>query len=419
MVLLNMATPTDEQIKHVQINISNEMDWLNHVHDYIQDIINEVYLKVSEDPSPDPGQSFVDNLLFGLITGGIGSIPFPGSKIIGSFLGGMFHSYVNNPPPSLKGAAASVWDRFDKSFLAANDELSTYYNNVAANWDKSFTDPLGNTVKISDLDKTDFPGKTDENYQKLTDAAVAAYKLGLTKKLLPLKWRIIPDPRGVFIQSKNERADFDTESASFVKMHQAYHPTGWTTTGGYGCPEKGYMFIEPFLGTGSVVFPGEAPDDLCNWLFIDDGFGHTLNPDGLVKRHDVFWSWGLKGSLTGPVFGQGPGGDPVTVEEVEVTKADRTLIRKWHVHFGRNPRKDEEQKLIDKALADQSFLRDLIKEPKKTISKETGIEFPSYVNVEVIQERAEDYKMIVPFAGRPKGKKGLWRRFFEWVASIF
>lgn len=414
-----MAAPTDEQIKHVQTNLSNQMDWINHVHDYLQDIINEVYLKVSEDPTPDPGQTFVDNLIFGLISGGISSIPFPGSRIIGNFLGGMFHHYVTDPPPSLKGAAGSVWDRFDKSFLAANDDLSSYYNNVAADWDKTFTDPLGNTVKISDLDNTDVPGKTDQDYQKLTDAAVAAYKLNLTKELLPLKWKIIGDPRGVFIKSKNEKADFETFAGSFVKVNQAFHPTGYTTTGGYGCPEKGYMFIEPSLGTGSVLFPGNAPDDLCNWLFIDDGFGHTLNPDGLVKRYDVFWNWGLPGSLTGPIFGQGPGGDPVTAAVEEVSKEDRTLVRKWHVHFGRNPRKDEEQKLIDKALSNQDFLVELMRKPKETIAKEVGLEFPSYVKVEVIQERAEDYKMVIPFAGRPKGKKGLWRRFFEWMARIF
>ncbi len=39
-----------------------------------------------------------------------------------------------------------------------------------------------------------------------------------------------------------------------------------------------------------------VPDDFCNWLFKDDGFGNIVNPTGIATREDVFRNWGLEGS---------------------------------------------------------------------------------------------------------------------------
>jgi hypothetical protein len=39
-----------------------------------------------------------------------------------------------------------------------------------------------------------------------------------------------------------------------------------------------------------------VPDDFCNWLFKDDGFGNIVNPTGIATREDVFVNWGLEGS---------------------------------------------------------------------------------------------------------------------------
>jgi hypothetical protein len=39
-----------------------------------------------------------------------------------------------------------------------------------------------------------------------------------------------------------------------------------------------------------------ASEDLCNYLFKDDGFGNVINPDAVAMRQDVFENWGLEGS---------------------------------------------------------------------------------------------------------------------------
>ena len=39
-----------------------------------------------------------------------------------------------------------------------------------------------------------------------------------------------------------------------------------------------------------------ASEDLCSYLFKDDGFGNVINPDGVAMRQDVFENWELEGS---------------------------------------------------------------------------------------------------------------------------
>jgi len=39
-----------------------------------------------------------------------------------------------------------------------------------------------------------------------------------------------------------------------------------------------------------------ASESLCNFLFIDDGFGNVINENGVAMRQDVFENWGLEGA---------------------------------------------------------------------------------------------------------------------------
>jgi len=39
-----------------------------------------------------------------------------------------------------------------------------------------------------------------------------------------------------------------------------------------------------------------AKESLCQYLFKDDSFGNTINPDGVATRKEVFEQWGLEGS---------------------------------------------------------------------------------------------------------------------------
>lgn len=417
-----MAGPSQQQVKNVQENVQNMMDWTNHLHSYLQDIINETYDYISLNAATDPGQTFVDNLIYGMITGGIGRIP--GLGILGGFLGGMFHSYVTSPPPSLKGVLAGVWDRFDKSFLQANQDLAEIYNDVAGKWTQSYTNPAdGKKVPVSSWgDKVTVPSKTSDQYQTMTDDAVQAYKVGLAKTLLKDRYQVVSDPQGVFEPGKS-----DADAIAFIKKWETYNPAyymqaGHDTGGSPICPQKGYTYVEPFLGYGSSdpMFAHAMPKETCNWLMKDDGWGTVTNPDGLATRAEVFCEWGLKCSMdinkVGKIAAHGydvPDGcigqKGFARPAPEMTDEERELDLKraelWHAKFAERPRVELEQAIIDKALEDSVFYYELVKRPRKTVEEFLGWDFPEHVEFETIVERGGEYKMILPWAGRQHRRK--------------
>lgn len=401
---MSLGDPTPDQITLAQTNINNCMDWINHCHDYMQDVINEVYSKVSEDPSSDPGQSFANNLIDDLLWG-IGGVSFPGNAFVSAFLANLFWSYVSNPPPSLQGVIGDVWARFDKSFLQANDDLATIYADVAGHWNDTFKNPVtGEETAVSGFGdgSVTMPAKDAPLFQTMTDSAIADYRLALAKQLLPAKWFVVGDPKGWFVKDGNSAF-----IANYLKQYwgnfQAYYFTYHSDTGGEICPEKGITILENFLGTGSSdpMFAGKAPDDLCNWLFKDDGYGRTTNASGLAMRHDVFCNWGLKNSL--PASAPNVGGTFAATASTTVdVEAEKIKAHDWHSLFDSIPRKELEQRVIEMACRDPNFLRMLMKNPKEAIEKFLDVQFPEGSNFEVIQETPGNYKMVIPLIGRPK-----------------
>ena len=192
-----------------------------------------------------------------------------------------------------------MWERFDATYLQANSDLSNIYAHVADNWNNTYTNPVtGVVVHVSDLGTgvASMPAKDDPLFQSMTDTALAAYKVSLTKQTLKNKWSVLQDPKGRF--EKEKKASVIKWIHKFVKAHPAYMVTYHKDTGGNIIPEKGYMILENFLGTGSNYYTaGTAPGDLCNWLFQDDGYGTVTNEKGIATRHDVFYNWGLHNSL--------------------------------------------------------------------------------------------------------------------------
>lgn len=396
-----MANPTNDQIKQVQTNVSNLMDWINHVHDYLQDVINEVYDKVSESPDYDPMQQFVTNLMDSALWS-IGSIDFPGAGVVSSFLGTFFGSYSGpSTPPSLKGTFGSVWERFDKTFLQANSDLSVIYGDVAGNWNNTYTNPVTGAVShVSDLGtgQVNMPAKTDKLFQTMTDTAVAAYRFSLTKQTLGGKWQVIQDEKGFFeAWSESQISSF---AKSFVPQHPSYMVTYDPTTGGsLLSPQKGYMILENHLGTG---YFSEAPDDLCNWLFQDDGYGGTTNANGIAQRKDVFYHWGLQGSLTAVSQAIDD-----TSGARSISPADQVNAASWVQLFEQKPRQEVEQQVILKAQQDPAFRNQLLSDPKSALVPLLGLTLPDFINLEVIQETPNTFIMALPLIGAPDASQAV------------
>lgn len=59
-------------------------------------------------------------------------------------------------------------------------------------------------------------------------------------------------------------------------------------------------------------------------------------------------------------------------------------------------RKQLEQQIIEKAMKDESFRKQLIEDPKFILEQETGIRIPSSLNITVLEEDPQTFYLILP-----------------------
>jgi hypothetical protein len=59
-------------------------------------------------------------------------------------------------------------------------------------------------------------------------------------------------------------------------------------------------------------------------------------------------------------------------------------------------RKKLENQIIEKAMKDDSFRMQLLKDPKNTFERETGITLPGSLTVHVLQEDQETVYLVLP-----------------------
>ncbi len=63
---------------------------------------------------------------------------------------------------------------------------------------------------------------------------------------------------------------------------------------------------------------------------------------------------------------------------------------------GSQMRKDLEAKVIAKACADEAFKKSLIASPRSAMEQEFGIKLPASVNVQVVEESADNLYLVLP-----------------------
>ena len=60
-------------------------------------------------------------------------------------------------------------------------------------------------------------------------------------------------------------------------------------------------------------------------------------------------------------------------------------------------RKEIEAELIEKALKDSEFKNNLINNPKDVLSNEFNINIPDSININIIEEKANEVTLVIPF----------------------
>ena len=132
--------PTQQQLDNVKNNALHITDFINHLHDYFQDVINEVFSKIDQEVSYDAGQAWV-SLVYGLTMAGFADVELKGSDTFASFMSTILSSYENNTPSEegLNGTIGDVWLRLSKTFLQANDDLALIATNPEKHWNTSYS----------------------------------------------------------------------------------------------------------------------------------------------------------------------------------------------------------------------------------------------------------------------------------------
>ena len=64
-----------------------------------------------------------------------------------------------------------------------------------------------------------------------------------------------------------------------------------------------------------------------------------------------------------------------------------------------------ERQIIERATTDSSFRQQLISDPKGTLEGELGVTLPAGVNVQVLEESASDYYLVLPPSGAAAGSE--------------
>lgn len=59
-------------------------------------------------------------------------------------------------------------------------------------------------------------------------------------------------------------------------------------------------------------------------------------------------------------------------------------------------RKQIENQLIEKAMKDETFRKQLLEKPKEIIEKETGIKIPEKIRVGVVEEKPNEVFLVLP-----------------------
>ena len=80
-------------------------------------------------------------------------------------------------------------------------------------------------------------------------------------------------------------------------------------------------------------------------------------------------------------------------------------------------RKQLEEKLIAKAMKDETFRKNLLENPKAAIEEETGIKLPESINLKVVEENPSTFYLILPPKINPETEDELSEAELEMVSG--
>lgn len=308
---------------------------------FIDDIVNynnailiEIYGKLQQDVAKDPKQSTISKLLTRAYETVERKLGIP--DVIG-FYKGLNVEYNLSPPPALLGDFSDIAERFRMTYLQMRTKLAQIYDNP-----EKYADEVYGQFQVGNMSTINFPEYGSLNFNTLLvtfnnafrleivrDELVKHYRIGFTyfvsqpqiKLLNPetsrftelnvKSWRgpfgnngiSTTIPERSFGLAKGERITRDTfekNVTAFLERVPGVYIEKYDRPHGIAYQE--YCLVGNWVEYGQCTWTllssanKETALRLSNWLFIDDGFGNIMNPNGVAYRKDVFTNWGIEGS---------------------------------------------------------------------------------------------------------------------------
>jgi len=325
-----MSSPTPDQINKVKTNINNIISYNRDVLINANIKLNNAYNLLNQTNTNDLGMQIAINFIGGEFWA-IGSFFGPAGAVIANVLAGIVTSYATNTPPNLVNSFSTLSLRIETTINQISQDLSEYYKDPAANWDKtfsgSFTTPFETKTvsgKLSDLSTIDFPTQDDPQYYTMLNSCIFSFDQNIWSVFL--KNCVI-----TFYDEDHDpmyRLPCDTNAwdNEWLPKNKAFYHTWkyYDDTDCYGNHTQFYIRNEYNLGYGASMFDTNSINDTaCDYLFINYS-SDTENQNGLFKRDFVFTKLNIP-TATQHIHNTTSKGtlilrNPVNSENIEVSK---------------------------------------------------------------------------------------------------
>ena len=330
-----MKRLNETELQKIKTNLYNLIDFNSSSYENSNKIISEVYHYLNSVKEIDCGADIFNEILSEAF---LKVSDIPEGSGISWFLLGLLNSYNKNIPSTLDEDLGDIRNRYHYTYSQMYNDLTEMYNDPITNLDRSFNIPFCDLKKITlrDLLNFNIPSKDDLLFEKCLTSHTRGFRSSLCKQELPKENKLemiyvsyyngngyVPgtstleilypfaynyengplivdnfelwanNDKVTKVEFENNELDYDTfiETAGFFNHSQ---PQSFIVP--WGNQESLYLYGKYYLMQHFTKSKDWklAKASLCNWLFIDDGFGNIINPDGCGMREDVVRNWGIK-----------------------------------------------------------------------------------------------------------------------------